>query len=56
MHTKRRPGEVRDAIISALAARPEGASTSEIENAVKVMVGHEWSVMLHLLAFVPTFV
>jgi site-specific DNA-methyltransferase (adenine-specific) len=40
MHTKRRPGEVRDAIISALAARPEGASTSEIENAVKVMVGH----------------
>ena len=40
MHTKRRPGEVRDAIISALAARPEGASTSEIENAVKVMIGH----------------
>jgi len=40
MCTKRRPGEVRDAIISALAARPEGASTSEIENAVKVMVGH----------------
>jgi site-specific DNA-methyltransferase (adenine-specific) len=31
---------VRDAIISALAARPEGASTSEIENAVKVMIGH----------------
>lgn len=40
MPTKRRPGEVRDAIISALAARPEGASTSEIENAVKVMIGH----------------
>jgi site-specific DNA-methyltransferase (adenine-specific) len=40
MRTKRRPGEVRDAIISALAARPEGASTSEIENAVKVMIGH----------------
>jgi len=40
MRTKRRPGEVRDAIISALAARPEGDSTSEIENAVKVMIGH----------------
>jgi len=40
MRTKRRPGEVRDAIISALAARPEGASTSEIENDVKVMIGH----------------
>lgn len=40
MRTKRRPGEVRDAIISVLAARPEGASTSEIENATKVMIGH----------------
>lgn len=40
MRTKRRPGEVRDAIISALSARPEGASTSEIEDAVKVMIGH----------------
>ncbi len=40
MRTKRRPGEVRDAIISVLAARPKGASTSEIENAVKVTIGH----------------
>jgi DNA modification methylase len=40
MRTKRRPGEVRDAIISALATRPEGASTAEIESAVKVMIGH----------------
>ncbi len=39
MHTKRRPGEVRDAIISVLAARPVGASTSEIENAVRAMIG-----------------
>jgi site-specific DNA-methyltransferase (adenine-specific) len=31
---------VRDAIISVLAARPKGASTSEIENAVKVTIGH----------------
>jgi site-specific DNA-methyltransferase (adenine-specific) len=37
---KRRPGEVRDAIISVLAARPEGASTSEIEADVKAMIGH----------------
>src|SRR3972149_9350522 len=40
MRTKRRPGEVRDAIISALATKPEGASTAEIESAVKVMIGH----------------
>ncbi len=40
MHTKRRPGEVRDAIISVLAARPEGASTSEIEKDVKATIGH----------------
>jgi len=40
MRTKRRPGEVRDAIISVLAAWPKGASTSEIENAVKVTIGH----------------
>ncbi len=40
MHTKRRPGEVRDAIISVLAARPVGASTVEIENAVKAMIGN----------------
>ncbi len=40
MHTKRRPGEVRDAIISVLAARPDGASTSEIEKDVKAMIGH----------------
>lgn len=39
MRTKRRPGEVRDAIISVLTARPEGASTSEIDNAVKAMIG-----------------
>ena len=39
MRTKRRPGEVRDAIISVLATRPEGASTSEIENAVRATIG-----------------
>ncbi len=40
MPTKRRPGEVRDAIISVLATRPEGASTAEIENAVRAMIGN----------------
>jgi site-specific DNA-methyltransferase (adenine-specific) len=39
MRTKRRPGEVRDAIITVLATKPDGASASEIENGVKEMLG-----------------
>lgn len=34
---KRRPGEVRDAIVAVLGARPQGASVSEIARGV---VGH----------------
>jgi DNA modification methylase len=37
---KRRPGEVRDAIISILSERPYGASVTEIENGVIQMIGN----------------
>ncbi len=37
--SKRRPGEIRDSILSVLVARPEGATPSEIEHAVKAVMG-----------------
>ncbi len=40
MPPKKRPGEVRDAILSALRARPEGASVSEIEETVRDLIGN----------------
>lgn len=40
MPTKRLPGEVRDAIFGALAARPGGASLREIKDTVKQMLGN----------------
>jgi len=36
---KRKPGEVRDAILSALSAAPSGATVSEIKNAVSTRLG-----------------
>jgi DNA modification methylase len=36
---KRRPGEVRDAIIQVLADRPSGASVAEIERGVTAIIG-----------------
>ncbi len=39
MVNKRRPGEVRDAIIEALMARPAGASVGEIKAAVMSRIG-----------------
>src|ERR1700682_2491609 len=39
MPSKRRPGEVRDAIIGALRARPSGASVREITAAVLAEIG-----------------
>ncbi len=36
---RRRPGEVRDAIVSVLANKPRGASLAEIENAVNGLIG-----------------
>lgn len=36
---KRRPGEVRDAIISVLASSPDGATISEIEEGVRQIIG-----------------
>jgi site-specific DNA-methyltransferase (adenine-specific) len=39
MLSKRRPGEVRDAIVAVLAARPNGATVPEIEEAVRQMIG-----------------
>ena len=36
---KRRPGEVRDAIVSMLGGRPRGASVAEIANGVKTRLG-----------------
>lgn len=36
---RRRPGEVRDAIVSALVARPRGASVSEIADHVAGLIG-----------------
>lgn len=39
MHPKRRPGEVRDAIVSVLSSMPEGASVREIEVGVLGILG-----------------
>jgi DNA modification methylase len=39
MLTKRRPGEVRDAIIAVLSTRPDGASLAEIDTAVRQFLG-----------------
>lgn len=39
VHTKRRPGEIRDSILAVLASRPQGATPSEIEQAVKAVMG-----------------
>lgn len=39
MPTKKRPGEVRDAILSALRARPEGASVSQLVQTVRTLLG-----------------
>lgn len=39
MGPKRRPGEIRDAIISILTARPEGADVGEIERGVASQIG-----------------
>ena len=36
---RRRPGEVRDAIVSVLSSRPRGASLTEIEGAVNGLIG-----------------
>ncbi|MDP1952167.1 MAG: hypothetical protein Q8K27_00370, partial [Betaproteobacteria bacterium] len=37
--TRKRPGEVRDAIVRVLEARPRGASVSEITQQVTSMIG-----------------
>ncbi len=39
MGHKRRPGEVRDAIIEVLSARPEGVAVTEIERQVTTLIG-----------------
>lgn len=39
MRTKKRPGEVRDAIVNVLSAHPEGATVSEIEHGVESLLG-----------------
>ena len=39
MRTKRRPGEVRDAILGVLSTRPDGAPLAEIEAAVREYLG-----------------
>jgi len=36
---RRRPGEVRDAIVTVLASRPRGASIAEIQDGVKDLIG-----------------
>ncbi|HCE08363.1 MAG TPA: DNA methylase [Oxalobacteraceae bacterium] len=36
---KKRPGEVRDAIINVLSSRPQGASIAEIEDGVQILIG-----------------
>jgi DNA modification methylase len=38
-HARRRPGEVRDAIVSVLSSKPRGASISEIHGAVCELLG-----------------
>lgn len=37
---RKRPGEVRDAIVSVLQTRPAGATVSEIESEVTARIGH----------------
>jgi DNA modification methylase len=37
--SRRRPGEIRDAIIAVLASKPRGSSVSEIETAVRDLIG-----------------
>ncbi|MDE3119648.1 MAG: hypothetical protein KGL03_11610, partial [Nitrospirota bacterium] len=37
---KRRPGEVRDAILSVLSTRPDGASLRTIERHVADLIGN----------------
>ena len=39
-HTKRRPGEVRDAILSVLSARPDGVPLHAIEQHVADLIGN----------------
>ncbi len=39
MADKRRPGEVRDAIVTVLASRPHGATVPEIEEGVRQIIG-----------------
>lgn len=39
MNSKKKPGEIRDAIVSALRSRPTGATVSEIVTDVGAMVG-----------------
>jgi DNA modification methylase len=38
-HARRRPGEVRDAIVTILSSKPRGASISEIHGAVRDLIG-----------------
>jgi len=38
-HARRRPGEVRDAIISVLESRPRGATITEITQQVETLIG-----------------
>ena len=43
MTLRRRPGEIRDAIVSYLAQRPQGASVTEINDAVQRALGDHTS-------------
>jgi DNA modification methylase len=36
---RRRPGEIRDAVVAALANKPRGASVADIQNAVQELIG-----------------
>jgi site-specific DNA-methyltransferase (adenine-specific) len=38
-HVRRRPGEIRDAIVAVLSAQPNGASVAEIQDAVQRLIG-----------------
>lgn len=40
MTAKRRPGEVRDAILTVLSEKPQGASLPQIESGVQRLLGH----------------
>ncbi|MHB0969200.1 MAG: DNA-methyltransferase [Thermoanaerobaculia bacterium] len=37
--TRRRPGEIRDAILAVLASKPRGSSVADIESAVRDLIG-----------------